>query len=82
MEKSLSPKHIKKAEIWWWKFSQSESFSQEIHTLHQRGELPRSSRLYKLNVYLDDDKILRVKGRLDVAVGISEETKHPVVLDS
>jgi len=77
----LQSNEIREAEIWWWKNSQLQSFPEEIKSLLKQREIARSSRLWKLNVYLDNEGVMRIRGRLENATGIGEETKFPVVLD-
>jgi hypothetical protein len=47
--------------------------------LKKHGELPKGSKLIKLNPYLDQDGLLRVGGRLKFAK-INEDQKHQLIL--
>ncbi|XP_061710770.1 uncharacterized protein LOC133520395 [Cydia pomonella] len=58
--------------------SQTESFS-EYNILLSSQPLPKKSPLLKLNVFLDDKKIIRVGGRIDNS-NFSFEKKHPIVI--
>jgi hypothetical protein len=61
------------------KFTQSESFAEDIRIIKKHGELPKGSKLIKLNPYLDQDGLLRVGGRLKFAK-MSEDQKHQLIL--
>lgn len=56
-------------------------FGKELSALFQQRGVPRSSPLFKLDVFLDKDKLIRVGGRIRHS-SLSEEVKHPVVLPS
>ena len=58
---------------------QRSHFAKEHSVLARRGKLPRSSPLQKLDVFLDQDGLLRIGGRMRLST-LSEELKHPVVL--
>jgi hypothetical protein len=61
------------------KLTQSESFAEDIRMLKKHGELPKGSKLIKLNPYLDQDGLLRVGGRLKFAK-MNEDQKHQLIL--
>ena len=75
------------------KYVQEQSFGEEIQILRNlssesgarkderdyRRRMKRSSRLHKLDPFIDEDDILRVGGRLSRAEG-SFEVKHPTIL--
>ncbi|KAL7877241.1 hypothetical protein SRHO_G00038840 [Serrasalmus rhombeus] len=58
---------------------QREAFAEEIQTLQHRKELVKTSKLHKLNPFLDEQGILRVGGRLTHA-DLHHHIKHPAVL--
>lgn len=60
--------------------SQKESFP-EYNLLKNNKELPKKGPLSKLNVFLDDNNIMRVGGRL-VNSDFSFERKHPIIIQS
>ena len=60
---------------------QRESFSREISCLRRGRLIPNNSRLIKITPFIDDEGLLRAKGRLDNAA-IDLNAKHPVVLDT
>ena len=67
------------------KAAQQEAFSEEMSMLEGSDEtkhlkrIPRRSKLYKLNPFLDDQGLIRVGGRLESSV-LPYEVKHPLVL--
>ena len=56
-----------------------QSFDDEKGLIEAGKELPDSSKLLCLSPYIDEDKILRVGGRLRY-IPIPAEAKHPVIL--
>lgn len=77
-----------RARIVLFKQSQREEFLDEILVIRnnesvgvsQRKELHRSSLLRKCSPYLDEDGLLRVKGRIDAAKTVTFNTKRPIIL--
>ncbi|KAK7884949.1 hypothetical protein WMY93_028072 [Mugilogobius chulae] len=71
----------KEAELTITTIVQKSVFSKEIKELQSRKELTKdkTSRLYRLNPFLDDKGILRVGGRLEHAT-LHPHVKHPVIL--
>ncbi|XP_043067219.1 uncharacterized protein [Drosophila bipectinata] len=64
--------HVSKAKMLLYKQSQSISFAAELKTLSAGTALLKGSRLAGLNAYLDNDGVLRTRGRLN-AVDIAED---------
>ncbi|XP_045769775.1 uncharacterized protein LOC123870493 [Maniola jurtina] len=62
------------------RISQKESFS-EYDLLMRKQKLPSKSQLLKLNVFMDDQNIMRVGGRLENS-SFAYEKKHPILLQS
>ncbi|CAK1584895.1 unnamed protein product [Parnassius mnemosyne] len=62
------------------RISQSESF-EEYTMLIKNKSLPTKSPLHKFNVFLDDNKIMRVGGRLENS-DYCYEKKHPILIQS
>jgi Pao retrotransposon peptidase/Family of unknown function (DUF5641)/Protein of unknown function (DUF1759)/Putative peptidase (DUF1758)/Integrase zinc binding domain len=58
---------------------QREEFGLEILAIQKKTPLDRKSKLYDLNVFIDNQQILRVGGRLRNSAQ-SFETKHQIVL--
>lgn len=72
---------MEKAECLLFKYSQEQSFSEEIDCLRNGKAINRSSKLLTLAPYLDERGILRAAGRIDAAAGVAPEMKRPVLLD-
>ena len=60
---------------------QREAYSREITALTQGKPLHKGSSLAKLDSFLDNDGLLRIKGRLEHA-DLSFEAKHPIIIPS
>ncbi|KAI4884818.1 hypothetical protein NFI96_007752, partial [Prochilodus magdalenae] len=69
------------AELFIIRIVQEEVFSDEIKSLKQKKEvnLNQSTKLFKLNPFIDDNGILRVGGRLHQAA-LHPHVKHPAIL--
>ncbi|XP_062713763.1 uncharacterized protein LOC115256765 [Aedes albopictus] len=84
----LSRKELLKAELVLWRLVQNEEYPEEVLTILKNKErlpgevkrLMKSSPLRKLTVFLDDNGVLRIEGRIEAAKLISYESKYPVVL--
>ncbi|XP_038106872.1 uncharacterized protein LOC119766411 [Culex quinquefasciatus] len=85
----LQQNELQKAERILWKQAQFESFPDEMSVLTKnlqlkQGELPekieRSSPLYKLLPVLDEDGVLRVRGRLEKNESIPFDKRFPIIL--
>ena len=59
---------------------QEAEFFRERRFLSEGKPLPSNSKLLPLNVFLDEDNILRVGGRLSNHSSLSYENKHPMLL--
>ncbi|XP_024874744.1 uncharacterized protein LOC112456445 [Temnothorax curvispinosus] len=75
----ISASKINKARVALIRITQAQEFEKEIKLLRCHESVPRGSRLYSLNPYLDNCEILRVGGRLENAQ-LPEATKHPIIL--
>ena len=58
---------------------QRQAFPEEIQAMSSKRSIPKHSKLSKLDPFIDDDGILRIKGRLQFS-DLSYESKHPVIL--
>jgi hypothetical protein len=58
---------------------QQRDFVREIHHLKESGLNFKKSKLYKLNIFLDNDGVLRVGGRLKQS-DLPFEVKHQIIL--
>ena len=61
------------------KVLQHSVFSEEIQLLNNSKLIPVSSKLHKLDIFLDDFGVLRVGGRLERST-MCYEMKHPIIL--
>ena len=67
------------------KLVQSNYFSAEMKKLlmnkqgSEEAELKKSSQIYNLYPYIDEDGLIRVGGRLDKS-NLNNECKHPIVV--
>ena len=75
----LRKTELDKAKLYWVRRVQNEVFTQEIKDLENNRSIRKNSRILTLNPILDDQKILRVSGRLSYSE-ISREQKHPIIL--
>lgn len=64
------------------RIAQSESFSEEYKVLQGNHKLKHTQKLSNLNLFLDDDKLIRVGGRLDNSSEFAYSKKHPVLMSS
>ncbi|XP_045496008.1 uncharacterized protein LOC123694585 [Colias croceus] len=78
--KCLDVTLIEQAERLLLKQAQRESFADEIKALDCGRGVPRTSRAFKLNVCIDEDGLLRLRGRINAA-DVPEIRKRPVLLD-
>ncbi|KAL0895211.1 hypothetical protein ABMA27_013649 [Loxostege sticticalis] len=76
----MSMTHIRKAEDWLVKRAQSETFGEDIERLRRGQNLKMSSRIRKLDPFIDEDGVLRARGRTRAA-GVSAPDTTPVILD-
>ena len=83
----LTVAELKKAERLWVKKSQSEQMMNERKILSDTKEnkhvtLPKSSKLFKMNVFLDDENIIRLKGRTALSNDVQDDAKFPFILSA
>ncbi|KAG5878207.1 hypothetical protein JTB14_009772 [Gonioctena quinquepunctata] len=79
----LGVDEIEKARTLWIRKSQNDTFPDEIVILKKDRCVPKSSRLYKLSVFLDEEHIMRLGGRIpeNERLGISFESRSPIILE-
>ncbi|XP_018371806.1 PREDICTED: uncharacterized protein LOC108766801 [Trachymyrmex cornetzi] len=75
----LISEEIQTAKRYWLKIMQSDLFSNEIVALNQKRAVSKSSPLSILNPYMDEDGLIRIRGRLRRAY-LPGATKNPIVL--
>ena len=58
---------------------QREVYSSEVNAFLRKKPIPKGSSLCKLDPFLDEQGLLRIKGRLEHA-DLTYESKHPVII--
>ncbi|GBN94576.1 hypothetical protein AVEN_251192-1, partial [Araneus ventricosus] len=74
-----SAAELLEAEQDWIKFEQNLVCSSELERIKSGKQISKNSSLYKLAPYLDDNNVLRVRGRLEESEFSSNEI-HPIIL--
>ncbi|XP_073820609.1 uncharacterized protein [Musca autumnalis] len=80
IESCLTVAELKDAETVLCRLSQHESFAFELDILKSGGSIPKSSELYSLSPYIDENNLMRVYGRIDAASCLPIETRRPIIL--
>ena len=75
----LSFEELEKGKILLFRVAQRQVYAQEVQALEQNTPLSKRSTLFHLSPLLDDNGLLRIKGRLDNAELCYSE-KHPVIV--
>ena len=75
----LSLREIEASEVVIERIVQTEHFREEINKIAQNKPVSSKSKLYKLNVFLDGQGLLRVGGRLQHG-SLAYDVKHPVIM--
>ncbi|XP_065356143.1 uncharacterized protein LOC135950534 [Calliphora vicina] len=81
-ENGLTTAELKSADICLCRQAQREQFSAEIEIIKNEGTLPKSSELYALTPYKDENTLLRVYGRVDAASWLPLDIRRPIILPS
>ncbi|GFX23518.1 integrase catalytic domain-containing protein [Trichonephila clavipes] len=76
----LKSEEVESAHKFLVKIIQQAEYSQEISHLKYHKPIPRSSKLLSLNIFLDEDEILRVGGRLTKQPTLSFDQKFPIII--
>ncbi|XP_062712142.1 uncharacterized protein LOC134289736 [Aedes albopictus] len=85
---TLTQEELSRAEIMIWKMAQEEAFAEErsvlIKTLGipttKHATVPKTSPIYKTWPYMDDQGIVRMRGRIEAANYLPFDARYPVVL--
>ncbi|GFY78150.1 integrase catalytic domain-containing protein [Trichonephila inaurata madagascariensis] len=75
----LAAEELSNAEIFWVKVTQNDFYTSEITCLKSSKTLQKDSKLC-FNPFLDDNRALRVTGRLGKTTHLSANEKHPIIL--
>ncbi|KAH9640759.1 hypothetical protein HF086_007330 [Spodoptera exigua] len=79
----LEKEHLKKAELLLIRQSQNDSFASEIRNLKAgKPRLDNSSRLKRIDVYIDDDGIIKLRSRTMKFRGEERRKMNPIILDA
>ena len=79
VEGSLTTEEIDLAKLRLIHYIQREEISSEIKALLSKKAVPQWSKLRKLDPFIDDKGLLRIKGRLEFS-NLNYDTKHPVII--
>jgi len=77
---TLTIADLQEAEMRWLYASQRDCFALEKQLLSSNRQVQKSSRIFSLSPYMDDDGLLRILGRIDRAEA-PFEVKRPIILD-
>ncbi|XP_063828939.1 uncharacterized protein LOC135078268 [Ostrinia nubilalis] len=78
----LAAEHIVWAEELWVRAVQQEAFGAELEALKKTEAVSNDSRLRSLALAFDPcEPVIKLKSRITAAENITEEQKHPIVLD-
>lgn len=77
----LTASELKEAEGLLVKKVQWEAFADEISQLSNGEPIKKDNKLIPLSPFLDNDGVLRMKGRLDATPYITVDLKQPMILD-
>ena len=75
----LDVNELKIAKRQFLKILQLQHFRKEIALLEEGKRLTKDSKLIKLDPFLDEDGLLRVRGRIQLSE-LAFESKHPIIL--
>ena len=78
-EKSLSLEEYSTVRIAFVKILQRQCFSPEIAALEAGRTVQQDSKLIRLSPFLDENGIIRVRGRVQLSE-LAYESKHPIIL--
>lgn len=79
---NLSVDELRRADTMLARLSQLESFSSEYSEISNGKELKGKRNLAKLNLFIDNQGVLRVSGRLTNSREFSFDKKHPILISS
>lgn len=75
----LTCEELKVALITCIKQCQQQEFAEDILYFNKMKVMPKKSKLYSLTPFVDEDGLLRVRGRIDNS-NVSDEVKHPIII--
>ena len=77
----LNQEEMEESKIVLYKHSQKLAFPEEVVRLKQGKDIPKSSKLYVLNPYVDETGLLRVKARLEMS-NLTYAEKFPIIMNN
>ena len=77
----LNQEEMEESKIVLYKHSQKLAFPEEVVRLKQGKDIPKSSKLYVLNPYVDETGLLRVKTRLEMS-NLTYAEKFPIIMNN
>ncbi|XP_055604381.1 uncharacterized protein LOC129752630 [Uranotaenia lowii] len=75
-----SGEELARAANYLYRNAQREYFTNEWIMLKSNNTIPKSSSLYKVEPYLDESEVMRIRGRLGAFTGADNSFKHPIIL--
>ena len=78
--KEITAEEMTAAENYWLRFVQDEYYSDELTKLKAGNPVKKDSKIIQLSPFLDESGLIRMQGRLQEAVMLSEDEKHPIIL--
>uniref|UniRef100_A0A182HFM0 Uncharacterized protein n=1 Tax=Anopheles arabiensis TaxID=7173 RepID=A0A182HFM0_ANOAR len=79
-EDALNQEQYVKAEITLCIWAQKEHYEAEIKQMLSLKQIPRSSTIYKLCPFLDEQSVMRMRGRIGASPYVPYGTKYPIIL--
>lgn len=79
MIKPITATEYSKALAYWIKYTQRNEFGDEIKAISKGEPVHKGSRIAKFVPFIDDDGIVRMRGRLEHS-SMSYDEKHPILL--
>ncbi|XP_058840343.1 uncharacterized protein LOC131695821 [Topomyia yanbarensis] len=79
--RTLSVEELSKAKTLIVRLAQQEAFAPEIRELEKGNSVPKRSHVRQMSPFLDQEKVLRVGGRLKLSQ-LPYQSKHPALLPS
>ncbi|XP_075157812.1 uncharacterized protein LOC142231077 [Haematobia irritans] len=80
--RELTPTEIEAGEKVICRLVQMETFCEERKSLLSEKPISKSSDIFQLTPYLDDENIIRVNGRIDNAYYLPDSARRPIILPS
>ncbi|KAJ8706805.1 hypothetical protein PYW07_012883 [Mythimna separata] len=77
----LDEEHLKKAKNFLLKMSQNDSFASDVNNLKKEKPLESASRLKKIDVYIGDDGIIKLRSRTMKFHDNNGRKMNPIILD-